>query len=203
MREIILASSSPRRNELLQNLKIPFKVCVPEVDENLDKTLPSDIYVQELALLKGSAVLKQCRQRSNVVIIAADTVVSKDKLILGKPKDMDEARMMLSMLSGKIHEVVSGICVLDGHLAVCRYEKTEVVFKTLSDEQIESYIHTKEPFDKAGAYAMQGEASQFVERIEGDYYNVVGLPMRLLCRILKENFSLDTAKFGIENEIKL
>ena len=87
---------------------------------------------------------------------------------------------------------------MDGRLAVCRYQKTEVIFKTLSDEQIEDYIHTKEPYDKAGGYGMQGEAKKFVDRIEGDYYNVVGLPMRLLCRMLKEDFSLDTAKAGID-----
>ena len=105
MRKIILASSSPRRNELLKNLNIPFEVCVPEVDENLDKSLPCDRYVQELALLKGSAVLQECmREKRDAVVIAADTVVSKDGVILGKPRDVDEARMMLSMLSGKAHE---------------------------------------------------------------------------------------------------
>ena len=150
MQRIILASSSPRRKELLKNLGLPFEILVPDVDENLDKSLPCDLYVRELALLKGSAALKKCLlQEKDCLVISADTIVSRQGEILEKPKSMDDARCMLTALSGAVHEVYSGVCVLNEHQAVCRAAKTQVEFRPLSKEQIENYIHTGEPYDKA------------------------------------------------------
>ena len=194
MAHLILASSSPRRKELLQNLHISYDVVLPDVDENIDKNLPPSLYVKELALLKGSAVLKKCRDMRDVIIVAADTVVVCDGEILGKPCDRQEARQMISHLSGRSHQVMSGVCVLNHQTAVSRCAVTNVSFRPLSDAEIEEYIATDEPYDKAGGYGVQGLAKSFVDGLAGDYYNVVGLPMAMLCRMLKEDFLFDTVK---------
>lgn len=200
MARIILASSSPRRNELMQNLQIPYEVMTPDIDENIEGQIAPSLYVKELALLKGSAVLKKClsAHKKDAIVIAADTVVVCDHCILGKPKDREQARAMITQLSGREHEVLSGICVLNQQTAVSRYASTKVHFHALSAQTIEDYIATKEPYDKAGGYGMQGYAKTFVKKVEGDYYNVVGLPMSLLCRMLKEEFSVDTAHVPFE-----
>lgn len=199
MKKLILASASPRRRELLSNLSIPYEVCVSDVEESVSKKLPAELLVKELALLKGSAVLKQYLEKNerDVLVIAADTVVTLHSAVLGKPSDPKEAANMLRALSGQEHEVYSGICVLDSTLAVCRAQKTKVVFKELAEQTIINYIKTGEPMDKAGAYGIQGRALSFVDRLEGDYYNVVGLPMKLLCDILKTEFGLDSAELCV------
>ncbi len=193
MRKLVLASASPRRKELLENLSVPFEICVSDVDEKLPKNIPAELLVKELALLKGSAVLDQYLKKgvSNALVVAADTLVTLDSVILGKPNHPQEAVAMLRSLSGRSHEVISGICVLDSTLAVCRMQKTKVVFKELTDSMIIEYIKTGEPMDKAGAYGIQGKAVSFVERLEGDYYNVIGLPMKLLYDVLETEFGID------------
>ena len=194
MRKLVLASASPRRKELLENLSVPFEICVSDVDEKLPKDIPAELLVKELALLKGSAVLDQYLKKgvSNALVVAADTLVTLDSVILGKPNHPQEAVAMLRSLSGRSHEVISGICVLDSTLAVAKYQETKVMFKALTQEEIERYASTKEPYDKAGAYGIQGSALSFIQELEGDYYNVVGLPMKLLTDILYEEFHLDT-----------
>lgn len=181
-RDFILASSSPRRFELLRQVGLPFQSIVPSVDESTDKTDPFAI-VSELSARKAAAVAKN---NPISVVIAADTVVTVDGKILGKPHSEAEAAEMLRSLSGRSHFVFTGVTVIcDGRIetAICR---TEVFFKDLSEEMIRAYLRTGEPFDKAGGYGIQGKGAVLVDRIDGDYSNVVGLPLSLLYEMLKE-----------------
>lgn len=196
MERIILASASPRRRELLEQLGIKFDIVVStETEENIDKSLPPEAYTSELALLKAAAVGKKLTElnRKNSIIIAADTVVYFDGKILGKPKNDVDARNMLKMLSDNRHEVYTGICVmrLKDAYTVSRSVKTSVKFKSLTDAMIDGYIRTQEPADKAGAYGIQGMGAVLVEEIQGDYFNVVGLPLSCLYDILKNEFDVD------------
>lgn len=193
MSEIILASASPRRRELLRNMGLDFSIIVSDADEDtVDTSVPPEIYVQELALLKATATAKRVLDRKNALIISADTVVVYDNKILGKPKDEVEARAMLKMLSGKIHQVYTGFCVLrmKDAMTVCKSVCTHVRFKKLTDEKISKYIATKEPMDKAGAYGIQGLGAMLIDAIQGDYFNVVGLPVSELADILENEFNL-------------
>lgn len=191
MKDIVLASGSPRRREILSDMGLDFDVFVSEADEDSVKCegISTGVYVQELAMLKASAAAKLL-EGEDTIIIAADTVVCLEGKILGKPKDEDDAKNMLRSLSGKCHSVFTGICVMRAKNAfsVCSAVETKVYFKKLSDEKIERYISTKEPYDKAGSYAIQGKGALFVEKIEGDYLNVVGLPAVRLFEILEDNF---------------
>ena len=196
MERIILASASPRRRELLEQLGIKFDIVVStETEENIDKSLPPEAYTSELALLKAAAVGKKLTElnRKNSIIIAADTVVYFEGKILGKPKNDVDARNMLKMLSDNRHEVYTGICVmrLKDAYTVSRSVKTSVKFKSLTDAMIDGYIRTQEPADKAGAYGIQGMGAVLVEEINGDYFNVVGLPLSCLYDILKNEFDVD------------
>jgi len=196
MERIILASASPRRRELLEQLGIKFDIVVStETEENIDKSLPPEAYTSELALLKAAAVGKKLTElnRKNSIIIAADTVVYFEGKILGKPKNDVDARNMLKMLSDNRHEVYTGICVmrLKDAYTVSRSVKTSVKFKSLTDAMIDGYIRTQEPADKAGAYGIQGMGAVLVEEIQGDYFNVVGLPLSCLYDILKNEFDVD------------
>lgn len=196
MERIILASASPRRRELLEQLGIKFDIVVStETEENIEKSLPPEAYTSELALLKAAAVGKKLTElnRKNSIIIAADTVVYFEGKILGKPKNEADARDMLKMLSDNSHEVYTGICVmrLKDAYTVSRSVKTSVKFKSLTDAMIDGYIRTQEPADKAGAYGIQGMGAVLVEEINGDYFNVVGLPLSCLYDILKNEFDVD------------
>ena len=166
MIDFILASGSPRRKELLELMGLEFKVIVSQADEDsVSKDLKTELYVQELALLKASATAKEVLRNKNAVIISADTIVTLDGQILGKPKDEDDAFNMLSKLSGREHEVYTGYCVMrisDGK-AVCGKVRTKVKFKDLSDDKIRGYINSGEPMDKAGAYGIQGLGSLLIE----------------------------------------
>lgn len=197
MKKIILASASPRRREILTNLGLNFEVLVSDADESkIDKnSIPVEIYVQELALLKAMAVAQKLKNRS-AVIISADTVVYLDGEVLGKPKTEADAFEMLSKLSGKSHSVFSGLCVMDAKTlkSVCTREETKVFFKELTAEKIQDYIKTSEPMDKAGAYAVQGLGALFTEKVEGDFFNVIGLPVKRLAEILEEEFEFDIFK---------
>ena len=165
MIDFILASGSPRRKELLELMGLEFKVIVSQADEDsVSKDLKPELYVQELALLKASATAKEVLRNKNAVIISADTIVTLDGQILGKPKDEDDAFNMLSKLSGREHEVYTGYCVMrisDGK-AVCGKVRTKVKFKDLSDDKIRGYINSGEPMDKAGAYGIQGLGSLLI-----------------------------------------
>ena len=191
MSEIILASASPRRRELMANMGLDFRVVVSEADEeSVDSSVPPGIYVQELALLKAAAVAKTVIDNKDAVIISADTIVVKDGKILGKPQDKEDAKRMLRLLSGSSHNVYTGFCVmrLSDAFTVCKDVSTEVVFRELDDEKIDRYIRTDECMDKAGSYGVQGLGAMLVSHIVGDYFNVVGLPVSELANVLETEF---------------
>ena len=194
MTEFVLASASPRRKELLEKMGLQFSIVVSEADEStVSRDIPVNLYVQELALLKASATAKTLLRNKKALIIAADTIVTLDGEILGKPDGEDGAKKMLSSLSGRTHEVYTGYCVMrisDGK-TVCNSVKTEVKFKTLTEQKIRSYIESGEPMDKAGAYGIQGLGSMLIEKINGDYFNVVGLPVSALADTLEKEFDIE------------
>lgn len=180
---IILASSSPRRQELLRNLGIDFVVTPSDAEETFDDGLKPAEVVELLAERKAAAV---AHLYQTGLVIGSDTIVVVEGEILGKPRDRVEARNMLSRLSGREHSVFSGLAVInanDGQRAIGHVE-TKVTMRKITDNEIESYIATGEPMDKAGSYAIQGIGSLFVTRIDGDYFSVVGLPIRLLSEYL-------------------
>lgn len=180
--EVVLASSSPRRKVLLNSLFLEFKCISPIVDEaNVSEKDPISL-VRKLSYLKAITVSENLS--NNNVIIGCDTVVSISGKILGKPKDKVEARQMLRMLSGNKHEVTTGVCVIYQN-KIHQFEKTtKVTFYKLTDKEIEAYISTEEPYDKAGGYGIQNMGALFVKKIDGDYFNVVGLPIAKLNRLL-------------------
>ena len=180
--QIILASQSPRRKELLGMLGIPFTIRVADIDETMD---PACSPYQEVARV-GCAKAKAVPHQPDDVVIAADTIVVCDDKVLGKPKDTQDAFAMLRQLSGRTHQVMTGLTVLRGDVCQIHTEVTDVTFRQLSDKEILSYIQTGDPMDKAGSYAIQGGAALFVERINGDYYNVIGLPVCRLNQILRQ-----------------
>ena len=180
--EIILASQSPRRKELMGLLKLPFIVRVADIDETMDPGKPPFDEVARVSMLKAEAIARN----SDDIVIAADTIVVCGNEVLGKPKDEADALRMLTMLSGRSHQVMTGMTVLRGQRRVTHTEVTDIYFRKLSQEEILAYIRTGEPMDKAGAYGIQGGAALFAEKIVGDYYNVVGLPVCRLGQILTE-----------------
>lgn len=189
--KFVLASKSPRRAELLKNLGVDFSVKVSGADESqIPKDLPPNIYVQELAVLKGTAVSEEFGGGSYV--IAADTVVVFDGEIIGKPKDKADARRILKLLSNKTHKVYTGYSVTDAANVhtVAGCEVTDVHFKELTDGEIDAYIATGEPLDKAGAYGIQGAGSLFADEIRGDFFNVVGLPLCALNKLMIKEFNI-------------
>lgn len=188
LQEIILASSSPRRQELLRNLGLPFIICAVPVDESVPGA-PEQVVVT-LAERKARAALAQHPQS---LIIGADTLVSVKNETLGKPRDEEDAFRMLDLLQGTWHEVHSGVCLIDGRQSqiYLHHEVTRVAFVPLSADEINAYILTGEPFDKAGAYAIQGIAGMFVSRIEGSSSNVIGLPLAAVRQLLlKANYRM-------------
>ena len=180
--QLILASQSPRRQELLGLFRIPFSVKAADIDETMDETKPAYDEVARVSRRKAEAI---CRAPEDVVI-AADTVVVCNGSILGKPRDEADAFRMLKLLSGKDHQVMTGLTVLRGEKAVVHTEVTDIHFRPLSDREIRRYIRTGEPMDKAGGYGIQGGAALFAEKLVGDYFNVVGLPVCRLGQILRE-----------------
>lgn len=181
--EIILASQSPRRRILLERMGIErFQIVVPDIEEPMDESLHPAELVMRLSVDKARAVRE--RRGSGGIIIAADTVVVLDGGVLGKPADALEAFKMLATLSGTRHQVYTGVTVLKEGERITEHEVTDVYFRPLEEAEIEAYIATGEPMDKAGAYGIQGYGALLVERIEGDYYNVMGLPVCRLGRIL-------------------
>lgn len=176
---IILASQSPRRQELLKLITNDFEIKVSNVDE----TLPSGISPKD-AVLYLSKIKAEPFKNGSDIIIGADTVVALDGKILGKPKNDENAREMLKFLSGKAHSVFTGVTLIKGDIKRSFSVETKVKFFDLTDEEIDEYIKTGEPADKAGAYGIQGYGSLLVEKIDGDYFNVVGLPVSKLAREL-------------------
>ena len=176
--DIILASQSPRRRELLERMGLPFRIITPDIDEHMERELPPGELVAAISAEKAGAVAAQAGP--DAVVIAADTVVALDGAVLGKPADELDAFKMLSTLSGCRHQVYTGLTVLRGEEQYTVSEETTVTFRELSAEEIDRYVATGEPMDKAGAYGIQGYGALLVEGIQGDYYNVMGLPV---CRL--------------------
>ena len=175
---LILASASPRRRELLGLLHIPFTVRAADIDETMDPGKPPFDEVARVSRLKALAVSREAED----VVVAADTIVVCQGRILGKPHSAEEAEGMLRLLSGRDHQVMTGCTVLYGDKSETFTEVTHLHFRELSETEIKRYVQSGEPMDKAGAYGIQGGAALFCEKLEGDYYNVMGLPV---CRLQK------------------
>ena len=180
--EIILASASPRREQLLKQIGLVFRIIPSEAAEDkIEATLPEQ-YVQKCALAKAVMIRQQVNPGD--IVIGADTVVVLDGVIYGKPRDTADAKRMLANLAGRTLSVWSGLAVLSSSGQITRAVETRVTLTPLSSQQIERYVASGEPMDKAGAYAVQGLGATFVERVDGCYYNVVGLPLQTLTQIL-------------------
>lgn len=199
MSRIVLASGSPRRKELLEQIGIEFEICPAKGEEVITKNIPDEV-VQELSRQKAMEVASGIAAYNeahpdlvtpqDILVIGADTVVAYNGQILGKPKDEADARRMLTMLAGNVHSVYTGVTFVvmgsDGRTGAYTFaEKTDVHMFPMSEQEIERYIQTKEPMDKAGAYAIQGKCGIYIEKIDGDYYNVVGLPIARMYQTLK------------------
>lgn len=200
MSQIILASASPRRKELLEQIGLEFEICPAKGEEIITKTIPEEV-VMELSKQKAEEVAsmvvsfseenKEITTPSDILVIGADTVVAYDGRILGKPKDEEDAKHMLSMLAGNTHSVFTGVTLVlmdksgrAGELVF--YEKTDVTMHPMTDKEIERYVASGEPMDKAGAYGIQGKCAIYIEKIHGDYNNVVGLPITRIYQELKK-----------------
>ncbi len=180
--KIILASASPRRAEILRTVGWPFETLVVNIDESRHENEEAAGYVQRLAREKAEAAAQKA---SDKMIVAADTTVVIDDHILEKPVGLQDAKRMMRLLSNRWHQVLTGIALIDSSAQVTiAYEQTEVKFAAMSDVEIDWYVATGEPADKAGAYAIQGVGARFIEGIKGDYFNVVGLPVRLLYELV-------------------
>ena len=180
--QLILASASPRRKELLGLFKIPFIIRVADIDEAMDNTKSPFDEVARVSCLKAEAVERQ----KDDIVIAADTIVVCEGRVLGKPKDGAEAVEMLTLLSGRDHQVMTGCTVIAPSGSRTFTEVTDLHFRELSDAEIRRYVASGEPMDKAGAYGIQGGAALFCQRMAGDYYNVMGLPVCALYECLRE-----------------
>lgn len=187
---IILASASPRRKEILENTNTKFEIIKSEIDEViLDNELPSQV-VMRLAFEKSIDI---ALKHPDSLVIGADTVVVLNNNILGKPKDSSDAFNMIKQLSGKTHQVITGISLinLNANQKIIDYVVSNVKFKNISEEDIKDYIQTNESLDKAGAYGIQGFGAMLVEEIQGDYFNIVGLPISRLSDLLKKHFNIN------------
>ncbi len=178
---LILASASPRRAELLRNAGINFVVRPAHIPEQRQDSEPPLQYAARLARDKARAV---AAQNPGAFVLGADTIVVADEHVLEKPADAADAARMLRLLSGRTHQVTTAVCLIGAEIEETATETTEVVMTSISEEEIRAYVATREPMDKAGAYAIQGRASRWIARIDGCYFNVVGLPVPLVYRIL-------------------
>jgi len=185
LRRIILASASPRRKELLEQIGLKFEVDPGDYEEHIYQGMEPHQLARNLSLRKANA---SAAKHKHAVIIAADTVIISDNRIMGKPHSEDDARKMLETISGKFHSVVTGFTIIDtsANKTITRSVETTVYVRKLSRPEIDAYVKSKEPLDKAGAYGIQGLGAVIIERIEGDYFNVVGLPLCALSEALKE-----------------
>ena len=178
--EFILASSSPRRKELIGHLQIPFSVLTADLDEKSNHQEP-ELFAQDIAIQKGEAVVSSLENKEGCLVVSADTVVSLDGRIFGKPKDETEARLFLSSLAGKEHSVFTAVAmffIYDGKVLRHQFvEETKVTFNEISEELMARYLATKDSLDKAGAYGIQGPSLTFISAVKGDYANVVGFPL--------------------------
>ena len=185
MKEVILASASPRRKELLEKIGLRFKVEPSNYEEDIPSELEPHELAQKISLEKAKVVASK---HQNVIVIAADTFIVFGGQILGKPHTENEARKMLEAISGKSHSVITGFSIIDTskNKTLSKSVETKIYVRKLTLAEIDAYVKSKEPLDKAGAYAIQGLGAVFVEKIEGDYFNVIGLPLSALTEALKE-----------------
>jgi len=184
MHKIILASQSPRRKQLMEAAELDFEIIIADVDETNPPGMPGEQVPEHLAKKKANAIEHKVK---DALIIAADTVVLLDHHILGKPRDATHAREILKQLAGRTHQVVTGVCMQKGEKQISFSVTTEVHFRPLTDEQIAHYVDHYKPYDKAGAYAIQEWIGMIgIEKINGDYYNVMGLPIGEVVKRLKE-----------------
>lgn len=181
--EIVLASNSPRRQELLRQIGVSFQVVPSQVDEVLTDAVPPAKLAETLALAKAREVAGRC---PGALVLGADTVVVVAGEVLGKPADAADAMRMLRLLAGREHQVITGVALIQGAREEISSEVTTVHFQTVSDETLARYVATGEPVDKAGAYAIQGMAAVMIRGIEGDYFNVVGLPLSRVVQMLSQ-----------------
>ncbi len=179
---VILASASPRRQELLRFAVKEFDIIPSDADETLPENIPAEEAAEYLAVKKARSVADNHRSDT---VIGCDTVVVINGEILGKPSDEENAAEMLRKLSGKVHKVITGVCICRGERSLSFSCTTQVEFYPLSDKEIEDYVSTGDPMDKAGAYGIQSDGCVLVKRIDGDFFNVVGLPVAKLKRVLK------------------
>ena len=186
MKKFILASTSPRRRELLKNTGIDFEVKSPDFDENILNKQFSYNLVKNIAENKALSVKRKINYPA--VIISADTVVINNDIILGKPKDFDDALNMLKALNNKTHKVVTSVCVIDTgtNKKIIKSETSEVTFNNVNENDLKSYINNFKPYDKAGSYGIQELPKGFIKEIKGDYENIVGLPVKLLINMIHE-----------------
>lgn len=190
MPRFILASQSPRRRELLAQIGVKdFDILVPEADESFDPALTPQEIVSSICRRKALAA-RELAEDEDAIILAADTMVFLDGLRLGKPKDEADAASMLRALSGRTHEVCTGVTILRDDHVLTRAETTGVTFRPLAEQEIAAYIASGDPMDKAGSYGIQGKAALFASGIQGDYFNVMGLPLHLVGQMLRE-FNVD------------
>ncbi len=184
MKKIILASKSPRREELLRMLGYDFEIMASNSDEIIDFKKSKSEIVKKLALDKAKAIKDQIKE--DKLILGFDTIVVIDNEILGKPKDKEDCIRMLSLLNDHTHFVYTGCAIINGDEIDSFYSKASVTFDKMTDEEIINYANTTEPYDKAGAYAVQGYASRFIKKINGDYFTIMGLPVNLIYQKLKQ-----------------
>lgn len=183
MKNVILASSSPRRRELMTLAEIKYDVCIKNVDETVPAgTLPED--AAKMTARKKAVAVAQVNE--NAIVVGADTIVVYNNQIIGKPKDKNDAMRILRMLSGREHEVITGVCLVHNKKIDTFHCTSKVKFYDLTEEEIKHYVAGGEPMDKAGAYGIQGKGCVFVEKIEGDYFNIVGLPISRVAREIKK-----------------
>lgn len=174
MNKVILASKSPRRKQIMEMLDIPFEIIVADIDEKINPNNELRKEIENISFLKA---LKVFNDNKDAVVVGSDTIVVVNNEVLGKPKNEEDAKRMLKLLQNNMHHVITGVTILANGESETFSNVSEVYFNPLTDEEIEDYIKTKEPMDKAGAYAIQGIGAKFIKKINGDYYSIMGLPL--------------------------
>ena len=180
---LILASGSPRRKQILEYLNIPFDVVVSNAEEHIDSNKPLEKEIEKLSYLKAEEVFKR---HKDAVVIGSDTIVTINNKVLGKPKNEDEAKQMLQLLQNNKHTVITAVTIMSKDKTITFHNNSDVYFNPISEKEIDEYIKTKEPMDKAGAYAIQGIGAKFIKKIDGDFYSIMGLPLNEVYLKLKE-----------------
>lgn len=187
----ILSSSSKRRKDMLDLFGLEYKIVTTDVEQNLTLTSTPHINAMTSAFMKASEVYNRCEEKEDLLVLGADTIVAIGNYEFGKPKNFEDQINMLKFLSGKTHQAITGYAIMTKELKYVDYVSTDVTFKNLTDDMIVNYINSGEGIDKAGSYSAQGISSVFIEKMQGDYHNVVGLPMSKLYDVLKNRFNID------------